>query len=91
MEQIHINFVETTASAARQLLDMYGDLTVQNTLWAGTPAYNAVIDDTVLATVDSYVAAGLTAARLTDALYALEQVRGALTNALPALAVLGTV
>lgn len=91
METVHKNFIDKAAWLTRQLLDMYGDLAIQNTLWTGTPNYTTVIDDTYLQTEAEYVAAGLTDTTLTDAIYALEVIRSAITNALPALSVLSTV
>lgn len=85
------NFVEGVGNQARQQLEQYGALTVQNALWAGTPNYDALIDATAIATEADFVAAGLTAAQLADAIYALEQIRGIVTAALPALSILAQV
>lgn len=76
---------------ARQQLEQYGPLTVQNALWAGTPNYDALIDAAAIATEAYFVAAGLTAQQLGDAIYALEQIRTVITNALPALSILAQI
>ncbi len=85
------SFVEGVGNQARQQLEQYGALTVQNTLWAGTPNYNALIDATAIATEADFVAAGLTEQQLTDAVYALELIRVTITNALAALSILAQV
>lgn len=82
------NFVSRAGNYARAELDLYGDLTQQNVLWAGTPDYDARITQQEIDSVPAFAAAGLTAQQVADAVYALEQIRGIITNALPALTVL---
>jgi len=91
MDTVLEAYVRRAGAMSRALLDAYGELTQDNVLWAGTPDYSTAIDDTALATVEDFVAAGLNDATLTDAMYALEQVRGALTSALVSLSVLAQV
>lgn len=91
MDAVLERFVRDAGNQARQVLEQYGALTVQNTLWSGTPDYSTRIDGAALATVDDFVSAGLTDAVLSDGIYALEQVRAAVTNALAALSVLSQV
>lgn len=82
------NFINRAGNYAKAELDLYGKLTEQNVLWAGSPDYDARITQQEIDSVPSFVAAGLTAQQLADAVYALEQIRGILTNAMPALTVL---
>jgi len=91
MDAVLERFVRDAGNQARQQLEQFGALTVQNTLWAGTPDYSTRITDAELATVEDFASAGLTDTVLTDAIYALEQVRLTLNNAMAALAVLSQV
>ena len=91
MDAVLERFVRDAGNQARQQLEQFGPLAVQNTLWAGTPDYSTRITDAELATVSDFVSAGLTDTVLTDAVYALEQVRTVLNNALTALSVLSQV
>ena len=88
MDAVLQNFVSKTAQLSREQLARYGDLAQQNVLWAGSPDYAERITQEEIDSVPSFAQAGLTAAQLADAVYALEQIRGVMTNALPALAVL---
>lgn len=88
MENVLQNFISRCGNYAKAELDMYGNLAQQNVLWAGTPAYNTRITQAAIDGVQSFADAGLTEAQVADAVYALEQIRGIITNALPALTVL---
>lgn len=88
MSSAHQNFVSDEGRLAKVFLSEYGDLAQQNVLWAGTPNYQNLITQEEIDSVPSFLGAGLTKPQLTDACYALEQVRTLLTNALPALTVL---
>ncbi len=88
MEIVHQNFISTVAFNARIAMDRYGELTQQNVLWSGSPNYDELITQEEIDTVERFHGAGLTTQHLADAVYALEQIRGILTNAMPALTVL---
>lgn len=88
MDATRQDFISRMGRDAKTLLDLYGPLTQQNTLWAGTPAYNTDIDQAAIDSVESFAGAELTAQQVADAAYAMEQIRGILTNAMPALTVL---
>ena len=88
MDSVHQTFVGRVAGRARAVLDMYGDLTRQNELWAGTPDYSNAITQDDIDSVAQFASAGLTKQQLADGIYALELIRGNVTNALAALAIL---
>jgi hypothetical protein len=88
MEKVLQDFISRCGNYAKDELALYGDLAQQNVLWAGSPGYNARITQDAIDEVPSFAGAGLTAAQVADAVYALEQIRGIITNALPALTVL---
>lgn len=88
METVHQNFISRMSNEARTMLDQYGALSQQNVLWSGTPDYQHLITQAEIDSVPSFNGANLTTQNLADAAYALEQIRGILTNALPALTVL---
>ena len=88
MDAVLQSFISKAAQHARAELALYGELAQQNVLWAGTPDYQGRITQDAIDEVPSFAGAGLTAEQLADAVYALEQIRGIMTDALPALAVL---
>lgn len=88
MSNVHQNFVSRSASMAKQLLDLYGELVQLNTLWAGTPNYQSAITQEMLDAVNEFSGAGLTLQTLADSEYILAQILNNLQNALPALSVL---
>jgi hypothetical protein len=88
MENVLMNFISQCSNEARAQLTRYGDLTQQNVLWAGTPGYNTRITQEGIDGVATFADAGLTQAQVADAVYALEQIRGIMTAAMPALTVL---
>lgn len=88
MENVLCNFISNTSNRAKTQLGEYGELTQQNVLWAGTPDYATRITQEGIDSVPSFADAGLTKQQVADAVYALEQIRGIMTNAMPALTVL---
>lgn len=88
MNETLVNFVSRSGSAASTLLALEGALDQINVLWAGSPNYQAQIDQAGLDSVTSF--SGLTVQELTDAEFALATVLNTIKNALPALTVLGT-
>lgn len=88
MENVLQNFISVTGREARAQLDRYGDLTQQNVLWLGTPDYDTRITQEGIDSVASFADAGLTLTQVADAVYALEQIRGIMTAAMPELTVL---
>ncbi len=88
METAEKDFISRMSRDAKKLLELYGPLAQQNVLWAGSPNYQADITQEELDQVESFAGAHLTVQNVADAAYAMEQVRGILTNALPALTVL---
>jgi hypothetical protein len=86
MINAHQNFISQSGAQAKKLLDMYGDLQQINVLWAGSPDYDTLITQGEIDEVESF--AGLTAAQLADAEFAMATIKDTITNALPALAVL---
>jgi hypothetical protein len=88
MEAAHQKFISDTSAQAKKLLEMYGDLAQLNVLWAGSPNYDALIDQTAINTVPSFAGAGLTATNLADAEFILATIKGNIESALVALTVL---
>lgn len=84
---IQSNFISDSANIAKQLLALEGPLDQLNTLWAGSPAFNAAINQSALDGTN-FAANGLTALNLTDAEFALATILTNIKNALPALVVL---
>lgn len=82
----HQNFISDTSQQCQKLLDMYGDLSQLNVLWAGSPNYDALITQGEIDTVPSL--AGLTTTHLADAEFALATIKDTISNALVALTVL---
>ncbi len=89
--QTKINFVNKSAIAAQALLDLYGDLSQLNTLWAGTPDYQHGIVQADLNSVPAFADCGLTVAQLTEVEYAIGQIVGLLSSKLPDLSVLANI
>lgn len=88
MNNAHQNFISDESGLAKRILAEYGELSQQNVLWAGTPNYDELITQEDIDSVVTLAGAGLTTTQLADACYALEQVRGILTNAMPSLTIL---
>lgn len=82
---VHQNFISRDAQLAKKLLDLYGELQTQNTLWAGTPNYDAEITQAVIDSVPSFLESELTTTTLADARFAMATIMTTITNALPAL------
>lgn len=70
------------------MLSRLGPLLELNTLWAGSPNYDALITQAEIDSVPAFVDAGLTAQELADGLFALAVIKDTINNALPALTVL---
>lgn len=82
------NFISRTGQASKTQLDQIGTLSQLDVLWAGAADYDALITQAEIDEFPSFVAAGLTAAQLGDALFALATIRNTINNALPALTML---
>lgn len=82
------NFISRTGQASKTQLDQIGTLLQLDVLWAGAADYDALITQAEVDEFPSFVAAGLTAGQLADALFALATIRNTINNALPALTML---
>lgn len=82
------NLISRTGQASKTQLDQIGTLSQLDVLWAGAADYDALITQAEIDEFPSFVAAGLTAAQLGDALFALATIRNTINNALPALTML---
>lgn len=89
--QAKTNFVMKSSIAAQALLDLYGDLSVLNVLWAGTPDYAHEITQDDLNSVPAFADAGLTVAQLTEVEYAVGQLVALITSKLPDLSVIANI
>lgn len=85
MSTVHQNFISRTSYTSKRLLELYGELQQLNTLWAGSPDYDAEITQADIDSVPSFADAELTTAVLGDAEFALATIMGTITSALPAL------
>jgi hypothetical protein len=91
MENCLQNFISNVAKECRANLEEYGDLAQLNVLWAGSPDYDARITQAEIDSVPMFHDMQLTTAQLADAAYALEQIRGIITAALPAFSILAQI
>lgn len=78
--------LKASANTARALLALYGELSIQDTLYAGAANYDAAITDEALGQSGAFQ--GLTAQAVADAEYAKATILSTLQNALPALSIL---
>ena len=90
MPAAHQNFISTSGNQCKALLDLLGMLEQLNTLWAGTPNYQGLIDQAEIDSVPAFAGAGLTTQTLADAEFALANTMTGIHNAIVALTVLGT-
>lgn len=81
-------FIQQVTYRSAIQLDQLGALTQLNELWAGAPDYDARITQAQIGSDEQYADAQLTVLQVSDAVYALEQIRQAQLNAISALTVL---
>lgn len=86
LSQVHQDFISRDSQLAKQLLALYGQLQTQNTLYAGTPNYDAEITQANIDTIPAFLDAELTTTTIADARFAMATIMTTITNALPALA-----
>ena len=80
------NLVSSTGNVCKALLELMDDIERIDILYSGTPNWDALITDPAIAEVPSFVAAGLTAQIVADAVYQIKLVRQQVTTGnLPAL------
>lgn len=81
-------FVQNVSYRAQAQLDQVGALTQLNELWSGLPDYDARLTQVQIDSDEQCADAQLTVQQVSDAAYALEQVRQAVLNAVSALTML---
>ena len=74
------NLISKTGLVCKDLLELMGTIERIDILYSGTPNWAALITDREIATVPSFVAAGLTAQRVADAIYQIKMVRNQVTT-----------
>jgi len=85
------SFINRSASVAKSLLELYGELAQLDQLWAGAADFDASIVQGDIDGVATYTQSGLTATVLGDAEFAMAGIKTAITNALPALSILANI
>lgn len=91
ISQAEINFVMKTSAMAQTLMDLYGNLTVLNQLWAGPNAFNTGITQADLDNYPAFADIGLTTQQLADVEYTLGLILGNLNNQLSGLSIVGSI
>jgi hypothetical protein len=83
------NMISRTGQVCKNLFDLMDDIERIDILYSGSPNWDELITNETIATVPSFVAAGLTAAILSDAIYQIKLVRQQVTTGnLPAMGLL---
>lgn len=77
------NVISKSGQLMKTLLDLEGQIEQIDTLVNGTPNYAAQITDENIATIPSFVDAGLTAQEVLDTIYLLKTARAAWMSNLP--------
>ena len=86
------NMISRTGQVCKALFDLMDDIERIDILYSGVPSWDDLITDQEIGTVPSFVAAGLTAAILADAIYQIKLVRTQVTTGnLPAMVLLAEV
>ena len=80
------NMISRTGQVCKALFDLMDDIERIDILYSGAPSWDDLITNEEIATVPSFVAAGLTAQIVADAIYQIKAVRTQVTTGnLPAL------
>lgn len=83
------NLISRTGQVCKALFDLMDDIERIDILYSGAPNWDDLITDEAIGTVPSFVAAGLTAAIVADAIYQVKLVRQqVITGNLPAMVLL---
>lgn len=84
------NLISNVGAVCKTLTELMDDIERIDILYSGSPNWDDLITDQAIATVPSFVAAGLTAALVADAVYQIKLVRQQITTGnLPAMVLLG--
>ena len=84
------NLISKTGNVCKALVELMDDIERIDILYSGAPNWDALITDEAIATVPSFVAAGLTAQTVADAIYQIKLVRQQITTGnLPAMVLMG--
>ena len=90
MEAPQQNLISKTGTVCKQLVELMDDIEHIDILYSGSPNWDDLITDEAIATVPSFVAAGLTAQTVADAIYQIKLVRQQITTGnLPAMVLMG--
>lgn len=80
------NLISKTGNVCKTLTALMGAIEEIDILYSGAPGWDDLITDQEIATVPSFVAAGLTAQTVADAIYQIKLVRQqVITGNLPAM------
>lgn len=83
------NLISRTGQVCKTLVELMDDIERIDILYSGAPNWDDLITDEAIGTVPSFVAAGLTAAIVADAIYQVKLVRQqVITGNLPAMVLL---
>jgi hypothetical protein len=88
MESPQQNLISKTGQVCKTLLELMDDIERIDILYSGSPNWNELITDETIAEVDSFVACGLTAQDVADAVWIIKQVRVQINANLPPLVVM---
>lgn len=84
------NLISNTGAVRKMLTELMDDIERIDILYSGVPNWAALITDEAIDTVTSFVAAGLTAAIVADAIYQIKLIRQQVTTGnLPAMVLMG--
>lgn len=86
---VESNYISRVGQAsAKALSGFYEELVELDTLWAGTPGLNTSITQANIDATNGFAKAALTKQQVADAQTALSNMKSAIANALPALAIM---
>ncbi len=84
------NSISKTGQVCKVLVELMDDIERIDILYSGSPNWDELITNDEIATVPSFIAAGLTAATVADAIYQIKLVRQqVVTGNLPAMVLMG--
>ena len=84
------NLISNTGAVCKTLTELMDDIERIDILYSGVPNWAALITDETIDTVPSFVAAGLTAQIVADAIYQIKLIRQQVTTGnLPAMVLIG--